>query len=341
MKKYILWSLAICLLAFSCDDDRELTTLSLGDAPVITAPEAGFSATITEDNLNDPFTTITWTLADFGYNAAIRYEVEMDVAGGDFTAAQSSGVINGLTKIEVTNTQINNAMLSLGRPGGTFSQMDLRVRATIENGDILISDPVTVNINPVEAEIDYPKLNVPGAYQGWDPENFETVIFSVNQDETYEGYLYFEAPTQFKYAVGSWATNWGDTGADGTLEPDGDNISAPEAGVYRLNADIPGLLHSFAKTDWGLIGDATPGGWDSDTDMTYDPVTKLWSVTLDLTAGEIKFRANDDWAINMGDDGANLKLEYEGANIAVAEAGNYTVELDLSQAIYRYTVTKN
>jgi len=39
----------------------------------------------------------------------------------------------------------------------------------------------------------------------------------------------------------------------------------------------------------------------------------------------MKFRTNDAWTINFGDNGVNLSLEYDGANIAISEAGNYEV----------------
>lgn len=41
----------------------------------------------------------------------------------------------------------------------------------------------------------------------------------------------------------------------------------------------------------GIIGSATPSGWDSDTDMTYSIENRCWTITTDLTDGEIKFRA--------------------------------------------------
>ena len=61
-----------------------------------------------------------------------------------------------------------------------------------------------------------------------------------------------------------------------------------------------------------------------------------------LSDGEVKFRANDGWDINFGDDGANGSLEYGGANIAIASAGNYTITMDLHEAArYKYTIKKN
>ena len=208
--------------------------------------------------------------------------------------------------------------------------------------DPVFSNPVPMSIKPYKSVIVYPQLGVPGSYQGWNPGDSTTAVFSRRSDNTFEGYAYFEAAAEFKYTQGpSWDTNWGDDGADGTLDPAGANIAAPDPGMYRLNVNLNDLTHTYAKTDWGLIGSATPGGWDSDQDMTYDLATKALSITIDLVVGEIKFRANDDWAVNFGDDAGNGSLEYGGANIAIAEAGNYTINLLLSGSDYTYSVVKN
>jgi hypothetical protein len=73
--------------------------------------------------------------------------------------------------------------------------------------------------------------------------------------------------------------------------------------------------------------------------MTYNAGTKLWTVTTNCVAGEFKFRANSDWGINFGDTGADLTLEYDGANIAVGTAGSRTITLDLRvPGNYTYTI---
>jgi len=121
----------------------------------------------------------------------------------------------------------------------------------------------------------------------------------------------------------------------------GNNIKVTTgAGYYLVKANLNDATYSNTKTDWGLVGSAT-GSWDVDQDMTYDPLADKWTITLNLVAGAIKFRANGAWDINMGDDKADLKLEYGGPDIVVSEAGNYTVTLNLSEAIYRYTLVKN
>ena len=75
--------------------------------------------------------------------------------------------------------------------------------------------------------------------------------------------------------------------------------------------------------------------------MTYDTATKTWTVTLNLNAGKIKFRANDAWDLNYGDNDFDGSLEEGGADIPVAAAGNYTITLNLEVAGYAYEIKKN
>ncbi|RMF26960.1 MAG: RagB/SusD family nutrient uptake outer membrane protein, partial [Bacteroidetes bacterium] len=98
------------------------------------------------------------------------------------------------------------------------------------------------------------------------------------------------------------------------------------------------MTYSLLKTTWGIIGSATPNGWDADTDMTFDVLENAWTINIDLVAGEIKFRANDDWAINLGDNGGDAILEQDGANIPIPFDGNYTIKLYLDKPDYTYGI---
>lgn len=195
---------------------------------------------------------------------------------------------------------------------------------------------------PKKNTLAYPQLQVPGSYQGWAPGDNTTILASVNSDEKYEGYLNFaDANAEFKFLKGSaWGDpDWG--GVDGVLIPGGANIKATDAGYYKINVDLTALTYSFVKTDWGIIGSATAGGWDSDQNMTYDATTGEWSAVVELTAGEIKFRANDGWDINYGDTGNDGILEGGGGNIAIPEAGTYNVKLKLGAPDYTYSVVRS
>ncbi len=94
-----------------------------------------------------------------------------------------------------------------------------------------------------------------------------------------------------------------------------------------------------AWDDWGIIGDATPDGWDADTDLVYDLGTKKYSYNGLLKVGEFKFRLDNAWTLNYGDNGKDLSLDKDGANIPITVAGNYTVVIDFKALTY--TITKN
>jgi hypothetical protein len=72
--------------------------------------------------------------------------------------------------------------------------------------------------------------------------------------------------------------------------------------------------------------------------MAYDTATKMWTVTIELTAAKIKFRANDAWDLNYGDNAADGILEHNGADIVVGAAGKYVVSMKLGYPDYTYTI---
>ncbi len=344
ISKYIFGILTVSLFLASCVDDlSENNVVGLGDGPQITAPSSGSTFVLAEDQSASDLTTITWDAANFGFQAAVTYDVEIDLAGSGFAEKVNLGTVNA-NSLTITQEKLNNILLTKGIEEALPTDLELRVVGRISNEiDQLISDPINITVTPYIVEVVYPQLQVPGSYQGWAPENNSTVIFSLKSDGNYEGYIYFADPnTAFKFTDGpSWDLNWGDTGADGTLDQDGDDIVAADAGMYKLNVNLNAFTFTYELTNWGVIGDATAGSWDVDEDFTYDEATGNLVVTVDLNPGEIKFRANDDWPINLGDNDANGSLEYDGANIPIAEAGNYTIELILNVPKYTYTITKN
>jgi hypothetical protein len=163
-------------------------------------------------------------------------------------------------------------------------------------------------------------------------------IFDTYQYVTVDGYGFKFVPTN---------AGWdGDFGKSKTLagfltQNDEDNLSVATDGFYRVRTNFNDMSYSVTPMAWGIIGDATPGGWGDDTNLTFDAVkgNYTWKVDITLKSGYIKFRANDGWDINFGDNGANGSLEYGGDNIAVTP-GNYHIELILNSATgFTYTIT--
>jgi hypothetical protein len=343
MKKFnIVYVLAAMVLVLASCKDEVGPTLQDPTAPALTAPATGTSMVLTEANAKDAI-TFNWSAATgYGFAAAITYKVQMSLPGDNFGKPSAVVTTAALTG-ELTNGDLNNLLMAAELAPDTDSDIQFRIEASVsEFVPSVYSPAVTLKVKPYRVIVNYPKLYCPGSYQGWAPDK-APVVSSLLSDGKYEGYLWFaDAGVQFKFTDGpSWDKNWGDDGVDGTLNPNGANIVSGDAGQYKVNVNLPALTYTLVKTDWGVIGSATAGGWDSDQNMTFDAAAGVWKVTLDLVAGDLKFRANDDWPINLGDNKTNKSLEYEGANIPIAAAGNYTVILDLRGPIYTYVITKN
>lgn len=144
-------------------------------------------------------------------------------------------------------------------------------------------------------------------------------------------------PWKFR-ANDNWDYNYGAPAGSLNLVAGGDNIETTVGDDYAITLDLSQpLAYTYRADRWGVIGDATPGGWTNDTNMTWDAVNGRFTVTLNLTAAAFKFRANDGWDYNLG--GSLTALTAGGDNIAVTSAGNYTITLNPWTKVA--TLTKN
>lgn len=346
MKKISILILVIGLVSFlSCKKDETKATLkSPVTASALTIP--GGSDLVLQKNDSAVALVYNWTKADYGQSVVITYNVQMDRAGNNFKDAISVGQVSNATTLSILTADLNAKLLPMefDPKHPEPIALEFRVQANVNQYVTPVNSSVLAqNITPYFVKIVYPILFVPGNYQGWNPADSSTTIASKLSNGKYEGYIYFKDDNvEFKYTQGnSWTNNWGDDGADGTLEKNGANIKATPKGYYKLNVDLPNLTHRYLLTTWAVIGDAC-GGWDKDNAMNYDEVAKTWSVTLSLSPGGLKFRANGGWDLNYGDDGSNTgTLKEGGDNISVATAGNYTIIMDLSKPVYKYKLVKN
>jgi starch-binding outer membrane protein SusE/F len=127
----------------------------------------------------------------------------------------------------------------------------------------------------------------------------------------------------------TWNTgfNYGANAGNDTLISGGANIAVAVAGDYAFTVDFSHPnQYTYSANRWGAIGDATPGGWSTDQMMTWDAGNQVFTVTTNLVAGSLKFRANADWTINLG--GSLGALTQGGDNIAITTPGNYTITLN-------------
>lgn len=186
---------------------------------------------------------------------------------------------------------------------------------------------VTLDMNNLTYTVGKPVLYMAGDANGWATNDYLAGEDGVH----FTGFMYLNQ-NGFKFCTQpEWkGTNYG---ADFNTAADAANITmTEEAGYYKVDVDLESKSYVLTPiTTIGIIGSASPNGWDSDVDMTYVPYnaeTKelgYWEAKdITLASGEIKFRANDDWAINWGGD-VNA-LTQGGGNIAVEE-GTYDIKL--------------
>lgn len=339
-------------LFWACSEDDDSPVIIASDAPVITAPTSGNSYTLTEENAAEQADRFVWNKANFNVPTQVNYSLQADLTGNDFQSPEILGETTA-TQLEVSVEHLNNTALALGLSPEETATLQLRVTASVNDDfENLTSEAIDINVTPYSTEAPGPSyLWVPGGFQAaggyggdWSPAEAPQLISSASSAAEFEGYVYFAGDAEYKFtAAPEWGNGeYGDGGSGTLLLNDGPNLSAP-AGYYRIQVNTETLTYTLLDTDWAVIGDAIPGNtWENDVDMTYDADSKTWKITTDLQAGELKFRANDSWDLDYGDDDADGSLEQGGTNIAIASGGNYTITLDLSTpGAYTYTVTAN
>ncbi|RYD88937.1 MAG: SusF/SusE family outer membrane protein, partial [Sphingobacteriales bacterium] len=278
----------------------------------------------------------------------LSYVVQIDVAGNNFATPVTLGNTPS-DSIKTTLGDLNNTLMTgLGLPENAMSEVEIRV-STVFNKATVTSKPVKIAVTTYKEAIpERLQLWVPGAYQGWSPGTAPT-IYNVEGGK-YEGYVYMTAG-EFKFtSAPDWVhINYGSV-SEGTLTTDGTKggIVVNADGYYKFNVDVNALTYSYTLVQsFGIIGSATAGVWDNSTPMTYDATTGLWSVTADLVAGAVKFRANNGWDLNYGPAVTSAfegRLIQTNDAITINDPGSYTITIDMRQTTpdsYTYKVVKN
>ena len=361
MKKILkLSTLALLLIAgVSCEnDDQKMASPSGG--PELLTPLDGSSYVLDPAAGTNEVTTLVWNHADYSVQTEVNYDVEVALAGTDFATTVAGGSTTNRFVVW-SHEALNTVALEAGLTPYTAGDLEVRIKSSLGSNAEMVaySNVITITITPYTTDL--PKIAVPGNHQGWSPPTAPLMASSGFGQTNFEGYISLDV--EFKFlrpkADGTFdwdgdSADWGDDGTfSGVLLNTGETNCTATAGYYWVKANTATLTYSITPiTTWGIIGSATPGGWDSSTPMTYNPTTKKWSIVVTLVDGEYKFRSNNIWnagsvqynlggfqADKVGDDYAGESMSYGGANLVVT-AGTYLVELDLSNPrAYTYTLT--
>lgn len=356
--KAIIKSSAFLLVAsamlWSCTKDETQAVLKQGGANQLTINTT--TLVLQQANAGNTATTFSWGKADFGYQAAVNYTVQLSRGGTNFASASTTEVDMGVLLTKTFTVGEFNSKMQEIISDGAASAVQARIKASVGNNVTPIySNIIDMTVTSYLDIVSYgwpDAMNIAGNYQGWSPGTAPQIVKTRNGGYNgYEGYIVFNnASPEFKMVKGN---NWsaGDFGSagPGMLGNGGPNLTLPSGGagitgLYLLRANTTNMTWSYDKINtWGIIGSATAAGWGSSTPMTFNASNGSWSITTNLVVGELKFRANNDWGINFGDNSpADNRPEYGGSNIQVTAAGNYTITLNIGiGGNYSYKLRKN
>ena len=187
----------------------------------------------------------------------------------------------------------------------TYFQTRLQLRLVLMLPPVITTYP----------SLGYPVLYLPGFTRDGRPPTAGTVAeptagFYLTSG-VYEGYIYMPTsctdPSAYHFKFTSapdWNhINYGNGGIADSLTTDGNagDFVLPGPGLYELSANTTTFHYTATPITWAIIGDATPNGWSAETEMTFNPGSMTWSITLPMvTTGSFKFRANNAWNIDFG-----------------------------------------
>lgn len=358
--KNIFISCILILFITACKKDEQQLVLKDGSFPK-TLSASGSDVVLSSSADDDTVVKFTWAAADFGPRPVIGYTLQLDVPADTAGWQQAKSFLagNNVLSYGFIGKDLNNLLNQMNLTPGEPNTIAIRIRSDVNqyNGDAssvvpVYSNTILINVTPYALS-----MYIPGAYQGWDPSTAPALNPAAGRPGLYEAYINItgSGAQYFKYtSAPDWNhINYGD-GGNGTFSTDGNaaGLSVPDGGYYEVTANLNDNTWTATKTTWGIIGDATPGGWNNDTQMNYDAVNQVWTVEADMVQnGSFKFRANNAWAIDFGvDNDGNLKYAdnpFFGYtpnlnNLTVPEDGHYTITLDLHiSGKYTYSLVKN
>lgn len=310
-------------LLFSCEKDE--TKVIMSASPVVptltTVPDLTLQRTKGTTTLE-----FVGTAVDPGFTASANYFLEACASGNNF--ANPISMISGTnpTSMKISVSDLNGLLIKKF-PTDQTSAVDIRLRA------VLVVDAGTGAPGTSSAPFEYISATKTANVTTYGLPRLNLVNSGVTQkiesalgDGKYSGYVKLDKTKPFTLNDPDANITYGANGS--ALAVSSTGIVPTDNGWFKLSANTKALTYSMEPYMIGLVGSATPNGWNSpDQKMDYDAATGTWKITITLVDGDIKFRLNDGWAWNLG--GTTDKLTVDGANITLT-AGKYTIVLTIT-----------
>ncbi|MGA2822952.1 MAG: SusE domain-containing protein, partial [Bacteroidales bacterium] len=194
MKKLSIIIFLIGLVGlFSCKKDETKAVIQSPTAPVLNV--AGGDTIVLQKANADVLITYTWSAASFGLALVTTYTLQVDKQGNNFKDPIAIGAVTSATSFSILTSDLNNKLLGMEfNPDlnpSTPMALEFRVIATVSTLTSTAYSPVVSKVmTPYYIKIVYPLLFVPGNYQGWNPADSSTVIYSAKSNLKYDGYVW-------------------------------------------------------------------------------------------------------------------------------------------------------
>lgn len=339
--KLLLLTLSSVLL-WGCEKDETMVKVKAGTAAQLSA--SATTIVLTKPNLANTAVTFTFSKANFGYDAKVTNTLQLARKNTGFTSVKEFTLDPGVASKSFTVQEFNALLLSMNLATGIAGDIDVRIKSSVSAAVAEVYSNVTaIKVTPFAL---VEQLYMAGQYQGWNPGTADSLT-SATGNGVYVGIIQLDASaSKFKLLKKkTWgAPEYGQGASLSTIAVGGADITGPTTSApylsenFQITADLNANTIAYEVFSWGLIGDATAGGWNDDTNMKYNNTTKKWTITTNLIGGkEFKFRKNHNWGTNLGGSGGTLSDG--GSNIPIAVNGNYTIVLDATAKTY--TLTKN
>lgn len=344
--------------AFACTE-LEMTQYdySKAVAPVLN------SVNVAETSLTEggTFGTLAFTLADYGFSAAAKYQAFVDT-NEDFSAEKSvsSSIAMGRSTeaptIGIKSSDLNNVLVSKGISAGTETTVYFRIKSFMQGESaavggaqgVLVSNSLAALVTPYEAEKTYAMVWLPGTVNGWQHPRAEHLFNFAEDDNSFEGVTFFgddPSANMFKLTgIAGWDNDGGNWGlADASAAPESktlqllngsnDNITQYTAHkYYHFSFDKPSLVLTmdYGFDQLGLVG--VNGDWDNDIVMLWNKEKQRFYVDVDATAEtSFKVRSDASWnsALNIG---GTLSEPKNGSDSNLSmDAGQWRVYVDVNK----------
>ena len=336
MKKIInsLFALIIVSIGFtSCEDlsDRIIANPDVEASTELILQETA-ALVLLEANQEEIVLNTNWAAPDYGFDAAPTYKLLLDLASGDFTNAKTLDVGDNLEK-SFTTLELNAIALALGAEANVASDLSIKLQGFV-GGQLLVNSAAkTINVTPYSSILDLSTTwgVVGSAANNWGATP-DLPFFTTSTAGIIVAYVtLIDGEIKFR-ENNEWTNDFGDNGADGTLDTGGSNI-AVSAGSYKITMNLNDNTYTIENFSLGIVGSAyNDWGATPDYALTYDSYSDQFRGIVKLLDGEMKFRMDNDWATAYGAGTAGF-LDTAGGNIATT-AGRYIVTVNLNDLSY-------